>query len=243
MRFGLSGLLSAVVLYAAAGVQPRDLRCEYRDNPEGIDSPSPRLTWTLAPANPKARGLHQKAYRILVASSESALRANRGDLWDSGRVESANSVLVPYAGKPLPTGAAAFWKVQVWDQDNAPSDWSAAARSAVGLLRPDDWHGHWIGRDDPGVYKVPGSPFAGSSRARGGFWIRQRPGLRACRRPLFPARVSLSRPDAGIGARRRHLPADTIRRVSQWRARRTSIIKRRIPAGHDITHSSTRAKT
>jgi alpha-L-rhamnosidase len=167
MRFGLSGLLSAVVLYAAAGVQPRDLRCEYRDNPKGIDSPSPRLTWTLAPANPKARGLHQKAYRILVASSESALRANRGDLWDSGRVESANSVLVPYAGKPLPTGAAAFWKVQVWDQDNAPSDWSAAARWSVGLLRPDDWHGQWIGRDDPGVYK-DGSPFAILEGAR---WI------------------------------------------------------------------------
>ena len=39
------------------------------------------------------------------------------------------------AGKPLNSGAAAFWKVQVWDQDGQPSEWSAPAQWSMGLLR------------------------------------------------------------------------------------------------------------
>jgi alpha-L-rhamnosidase len=127
--------LLAASLPAASTLEPRDLRCEYRVNPEGLDTPTPRLTWTLAPAAPGLRGLHQQAYRVLVASTEAALRANRGDLWDSGRVPSSQSVLVPYAGKPVAPGAAAFWKVQVWDQAGAESGWSAPAHWSRGLDR------------------------------------------------------------------------------------------------------------
>ena len=82
------------------------LRCEYRVNPQGIDATEPRLSWVLTPVNPKARGLRQTAYRILVASSEAALRANTGDLWDSGKTESADSIHVVYRGKALNSGAA-----------------------------------------------------------------------------------------------------------------------------------------
>lgn len=167
MRSGLLCLLSTAALYGRASLEPRGLRCEYRDNPEGIDAASPRLTWTLSPADPKARGLHQKAYRILVSSDQAWLRAGRGNLWDSGRVESAQSVLVPYGGSPLASGAVAYWKVQVWDQDNAESDWSPIAHWSAGLLQAADWRGQWIGRDEPGVFKE-GSPYATLEGAR---WI------------------------------------------------------------------------
>ena len=154
-------------MYAAAGLQPTGLRCEYRENPEGIDVAAPRLTWTLTPADPKVRGLQQKAYRILVASTEAGLRGQHGDLWDSGRVESAQSVLAPYGGKPLSSGASAFWQVQVWDRDNAASNWSAPAHWSMGLLHSEDWKGQWIGREEPGVYKE-GSPYTNLRNAR---WI------------------------------------------------------------------------
>ena len=167
MRAGVLCLFSTASLYAAAALQPTELRCEYRENPEGIDTAAPRLTWTLAPANLKARGLHQKAYRILVASTETALRGQHGDLWDSGRVESPQSVLVPYGGKPLASGGVAFWEVQVWDQDDAASNWSAPAHWSMGLLESSDWKGQWIGRDEAGVYKE-GSPYAALEKAR---WI------------------------------------------------------------------------
>ena len=155
-------------LYGAAGVQPQQLRCEYRVNPLGIDVADPRLSWVLAPVNPKARGLGQKAYRIVAASSEAALRANTGDLWDTGKVESSEQIQVVYRGKPLVSGAAAFWKVQVWDQDGQASDWSAPAQWSMGLLEPADWQGKWIGRDEPAGYRDSGSAYQALVGAR---WI------------------------------------------------------------------------
>jgi alpha-L-rhamnosidase len=155
-------------MWAAAGLQPRDLRTEYRANPQGIDTAAPRLSWVLAPADQNLRGLKQTAYRVLVAASESALGANRGDLWDSGRVDSAQSTQVVYRGKELGSGMAAFWKVEVWDQDGAESGWSAPAEWSMGLLASRDWQGKWIGRDETGVVKDPGSPFVALENAR---WI------------------------------------------------------------------------
>ncbi len=82
-------MLAAPSIFAAEtqGVlRPVDLRCEYRVNPLGLDTPAPRVSWKLEAANPAARGLGQSAYRILVASSEALLMRNQGDLWDSGKV-------------------------------------------------------------------------------------------------------------------------------------------------------------
>ena len=149
-------------------VRVGELRCEYRVNPVGIDTPEPRLNWLLSAVNPKARALKQTAYRVLAASTDENLRANRGDLWDSGKVMSADSIQVAYQGKPLTSGMTAFWKVQVWDQDGKESEWSAPAKWSMGLLAPGDWHGPWIGRDEPAGYRDPGSPYAPLAQAR---WI------------------------------------------------------------------------
>src|SRR6187402_1986381 len=110
-------LAVAGTIFGASAVRPQQLRCEYRVNPLGIDSVEPRLSWVLTPVNPLARGLRQTAYRVLVATSEAALKANTGDLWDSAKTTSPDSIHVAYAGTPLTSGAAAWWKVQVWDQD------------------------------------------------------------------------------------------------------------------------------
>src|SRR5260370_3252768 len=93
--------LLAGSLFGAPSVRPQQLRCEYRVNPQGIDVTDPRLSWILRPVNAKVRGLTQSAYRILVASSEAALLGNGGDLWDSGKIASAESIHVVYHGKPL----------------------------------------------------------------------------------------------------------------------------------------------
>src|ERR1039458_636543 len=91
-------LILAGTMLGATSVRPQQLRCEYRVNPQGIDATEPRLSWVLSPVNPKARGLRQSAYRILVSSSEAGLRANTGDLWDSGKTASAESIHVVYRG-------------------------------------------------------------------------------------------------------------------------------------------------
>jgi alpha-L-rhamnosidase len=123
-----------------------DLRCEGRDNPLGIDATQPRLGWILN-SDPAERGRRQTAYQILVAGTAANLKAGYGDLWDSGRVNSDQSVQVDYAGKPLASNARCFWKVRVWDQDGNASDWSKPALWTMGILQPSDWHARWIGCD------------------------------------------------------------------------------------------------
>ena len=96
---------------------------------------------------PESRGLAQLAYQILVAPSEALLLEDKGDLWDSGKVASSQSLHVAYGGKPLTSHDVCWWKVRVWDQDGNVSAWSSPARWTMGLLNASDWTARWIGRD------------------------------------------------------------------------------------------------
>jgi len=150
----IHGLLVLALLAAPCGFtlaraapEPAGLRCEERVNPLGIDSARPRLSWLLEAEGAATRGLSQKAYRILVASTPERLARDGGDLWDSGKVASDQSVLVQYAGKPLASGMACHWKVRTWDAQGQASAWSEPATWSLGLLTPEDWTGRWIGLD------------------------------------------------------------------------------------------------
>ena len=122
-------------------IRAAELRCEYRQGPLGIDEPAPRLMWIVTAEH---RAAHQSAYRILVASTPRRLAAEEGDLWDSGRVRSAASSQIPYAGGALTSRQACHWKVMLWNGGGAPGPWSAPARWEMGLLKPTDWNARWI---------------------------------------------------------------------------------------------------
>ena len=138
------------------GLEVVALRCEHLNNPLGIDSPQPRLSWQLDAG--AAHGVKQTAYQVLVASTPELLAQERGDLWDSGKVTSDKSVFVAYAGQPLASQQRCHWKIRVWpalsgvegDRAGQPSAWSQPALWMMGLLKPDDWHGKWIGKDETG---------------------------------------------------------------------------------------------
>jgi len=151
-----------------SSIRTAELRCEYLTDPVGINVANPRLSWVLEAIRPGGRGLKQSAYHILVASSELALRSGKGDLWDTGKVDSDQSTQIAYGGKPLASGTQAFWKVEVWDQDSHLSGWSKTATWSMGLLKPEDWKGKWIGLDETGLFKRPGSPFHNLENAK---WI------------------------------------------------------------------------
>ena len=131
---------------ARAELAVGDLRCEYLANPQGIDVLDPRLSWISTSGE---RGERQTAYQILVASTPEKLKADQGDLWDTGRVASDASTQRHYAGKPVGSHGACVWKVRVWNKAGAPSAWSEPAKWSMGLLSPGDWHGKWIGLDRP----------------------------------------------------------------------------------------------
>jgi len=115
------------------------LTCEHRIDPLGIDVMQPRLSWKLLSDR---RGNRQIAYQVLAASTVAGLMD--GQLWDSGRVESGQSLDVAYAGPALATGQRVYWLVRVWDAAGGVCE-SAPAWWEMGLLDPDDWRAQWIG--------------------------------------------------------------------------------------------------
>jgi alpha-L-rhamnosidase len=145
MRQELLGVFLLTLFAAAApvaGLRVADLTCEHAGNPLGLATRTPRLSWRLESGE---RGQGQTAYRILAARSAAALAAQRGDLWDSGKVAAAESVLVPYAGAALKSGERVWWQVQAWDKDGRVSPWSEPACFEVGLLDAADWgDAKWI---------------------------------------------------------------------------------------------------
>lgn len=131
----------------AEPVEVGQLRCEHLENPIGIGMQQPRLSWKLQSGRV---GEVQTAYQIRAASSASDLENGKSDLWDSGRIVSDQSVLVPWTGKPLGSRSQVFWQVRVWGKDNQPFSWSDTAVFELGLLSPtNEWKGKWITADLP----------------------------------------------------------------------------------------------
>ncbi|HOX57361.1 MAG TPA: family 78 glycoside hydrolase catalytic domain [Candidatus Paceibacterota bacterium] len=151
-------LAVALAPFCASAVVVGQLRCEYLEDPLGIDVMQPRLSWLLSADHRTERGQAQSGYQVLVANSARELKAGGGDLWDSGKVASDKSIQVRYAGKPLISGQECFWKVRVWDEQGKASAWSEPARWTMGLLRPTDWHAKWIGRDEPAENEAANKP-------------------------------------------------------------------------------------
>ncbi|MDA9266736.1 glycoside hydrolase family 78 protein [Salibacteraceae bacterium] len=125
-------------------LHPTNLRCEYLEDPIAINEAAPRLGWELEASG---RNRAQTAYQVLVASTAELLAKDLGDLWNSGKVTSDETVNLSYRGGELTSRVSCFWKVRVWDQNNVSSDWSSVAQWSMGLLDSTDWQAKWIGYD------------------------------------------------------------------------------------------------
>lgn len=134
-------MVTGQVVRAAVGLQ--NLRCEMLVNPQGIDTATPRLSWQITGSE---RGIMQKSYQILVASSPAKLVPGKADLWDSHQFASDQSIMIDYAGKPVGSRAECYWVVKVWT-NKGETGWSKPAKWSVGLLKPTDWAAKWIGYD------------------------------------------------------------------------------------------------
>lgn len=122
------------------------LLCNNTENRAVIPAPDPQFSWQLTS---KARNQHQLAYQILVSDNRKEIENSRGNIWDSGKVNSNQSIFIPYKGQPLNPAHTYFWKVKVWNQKGIASEWSKAGTFQTGLFADADWkNAQWIGYDD-----------------------------------------------------------------------------------------------
>ncbi len=120
--------------FAQSGVQ--NLLTENRKDPLGLDITTPRFSWQLV--NDK-RNLAQTSYEIQVFVPGK----NKIPVWSSGKVASAQSVFVPYAGTALQSGKKYKWNVKVWDNNGRTLN-SDTASFQMALLNVSDWKAKWI---------------------------------------------------------------------------------------------------
>jgi len=140
--------ISLFILFSCTGpnqIKPVGLTCEYMTNPSAVDVASPRLSWVNEPVSDKVRGEYQQAYRICVASSKDKLLKGEADIWDSGKVSSHDSYLIPYHGSNLESAKDYWWHVMVWNSKDIASPWSEPATWGMGLLSSEEWKAKWIG--------------------------------------------------------------------------------------------------
>ena len=140
---------------SAGSAGPVALRVDNLTAPLGMDDATPRFSWQLQDA---ARGARQTAYEVQVASTAEMLQESYADVWDSGRVESAQSLNVVYGGPALKASTRYFWRVRVWDAAHRAYAASDVTWWETGLLRQDAWHAAWIGYETAGEAAVRHAP-------------------------------------------------------------------------------------
>jgi alpha-L-rhamnosidase len=121
--------------------EPENLKCEYLINPIGIDAKIPRFSWQM---NLVETGVEQKAWIILVGTDSIQVANGKGNVWESGII---NSTVVPavYKGSALQPTTKYFWNVKIRDGKGKWSKPSEVASFETGFLGNSSLlRGDWI---------------------------------------------------------------------------------------------------
>lgn len=113
------------------------LRCEYLENPLGMDVATPRLSWRWPTVV-----RNQKAYQLVVGTDSVQVTEGVGNCWDSQRVTSSD-ILAVYAGASLKPYTRYFWRVTGWDEKEQPFT-SDVTSFETGVMERSNWRGAWI---------------------------------------------------------------------------------------------------
>ena len=136
--------LTLIFLFLCAGTFAQDLSLiemtvDHKVNPVGIDNRQPRFSWKIIPIG---KNIMQTAYFLRVSTDEKF--SSSKIIWQSGKVESDESILHLYQGPDLKSGQRYFWQVKIWDNEGKESKWSTVAYWEMGLLSQSEWKAKWI---------------------------------------------------------------------------------------------------
>lgn len=133
-------LLSSFIVFAQSQVLPIKLKCEHLENPVGIDSQKPRLSWQLSDLR---MGAKQRGYFVYVGADSLEVTKGVGNCWSFGKKD-CDKTLIIYDGQSLRPFSKYFWAVQVLDMDGNKSEMSEVASFHTGMMKMKNWQGHWI---------------------------------------------------------------------------------------------------
>ncbi len=134
-------LLQLSVVCCFSQIQIKEVLCESRVNPVGLDVSQPELSWQLISA---VRNTMQTAYEIKVAESLNDLAKSKNLVWNSGKILSDQSAHLTYAGSVLQSVKKYYWQVRVWDNKGNVAVWKEPSFWQMGFLKPEDWKAKWI---------------------------------------------------------------------------------------------------
>lgn len=107
----------------------------------------PRITWKAQSSEP---GYQQSAFQLLVSDTQKDIDRHIGNVWDSGQLETDQSLLRKFSEIDLKPGNKYFFKVKVWNDGEEGSNWSKVVKAVAPINYPEDWKGKWITYDyDP----------------------------------------------------------------------------------------------
>ncbi len=118
------------------------LRVNRQSRPTGIQRTA-CFSWQVESSKQDVR---QVAYAITVATTRAGLNGGREQLWNSGRVESSETLQVPYQGRKLPYGADILWQVEVWLSSGEHV--TSPVQHFLTGMKMDRWEARWIGVND-----------------------------------------------------------------------------------------------
>jgi len=127
------------------------LQVEHLRETLGVGTAHPRLSWVI---ETDVHDWYQSGYEIEEYRID-------GQLIDqTGRVESDQSVLVPWPLSPLSSRERVSVRVRVWGKDGMASEWSDLVSIEAGLLSHSDWSARFISPDwDEGTIQSNPAPY------------------------------------------------------------------------------------
>ncbi|MDR0371680.1 MAG: hypothetical protein LBH80_07525, partial [Prevotellaceae bacterium] len=112
-------------------------KTEYQRNPIGLDVRKPRFSWEM---QSDARAKKQTSYRITVSKDRNFVNT----VWDSGQTTSDKSVHIAYEGPDLEPATRYYWRVSVWDENNATIQSTERSFFETGLMDSGWGNARWL---------------------------------------------------------------------------------------------------
>jgi alpha-L-rhamnosidase len=126
------------------GLWIETITCDFKEQPVGICN-NLTFSWIL---NSVERGQYQTAYQLIISDNKKLIPGDQ-NTWNSGKVNSNQSVGVHAKGLMLKPGQKYYWRIKVWDKNNLESSWSETASFITALFEEKDWqNAKWISNEE-----------------------------------------------------------------------------------------------